>query len=55
MAYLSCPKCGAKTQRGGFAVWQFLVSIFLFPLGLLSLLAGKEATVCPKCGFRWQA
>ncbi len=51
---LSCPKCGGVAERGGFAIWQWIISICFFPLGLLSLLAGRKPTVCTKCGFSWQ-
>jgi len=50
MAQISCPKCSKLTAQGGFAVWQILVSICFFPLGLLSLLAGRKPTVCAFCG-----
>lgn len=52
---LSCPKCGSPAERGSFQVWQIIVSICFFPVGLLSLLAGRKPTVCPKCGNSWQA
>jgi len=52
---LSCPKCGHNATRGGFAVWQIIVSICFFPIGLLSLLAGRKPTVCRQCSFHWQA
>jgi hypothetical protein len=51
---VSCPKCDALADKGGFKVWQFAVSIIFFPLGLLSLLAGRKPTVCSKCGHTWQ-
>jgi hypothetical protein len=52
---LSCPKCDALTRRGGRPAWQILVSIFLFPIGLLALLGSRNPTVCEKCGYRWLA
>lgn len=52
---LSCPKCGTLATRGGFYAWQLIVSICAFPLGLLSLLAGRKPTTCPKCSHTWQA
>jgi len=52
---LSCPKCDALTRRGGRPAWQILVSIFLFPIGLLALLGARNPTVCEKCGYRWLA
>lgn len=55
MAELSCPKCNATAIRGSYAGWQILVAICLFPVGLLSLLAGRQPTKCSKCGHSWQA
>jgi len=52
---LSCPKCGTLTERGARPGWQILLSIIFFPLGLLSLLAGRNPTECHKCNFRWMA
>lgn len=49
MSLITCPFCGFMTMRGGFAFWQILVSIFFFPLGMLSLLAGRKPTVCHQC------
>lgn len=53
MANLSCPKCSELTKRGGYNVWQIIVSICFFPVGLLSLLADRKPTVCQKCGHAW--
>lgn len=55
MAQLSCPKCGSLATRGSIPVWQILVAICFFPIGLLALLAGRNPTVCPKCQNTWQA
>lgn len=52
---LSCPKCESLTRRGKRPAWQILLSILLFPFGLLTLLAGRNPTRCDKCGFHWQA
>ena len=52
---ISCPKCGQLVKRGGFRAWQILLSIFLFPIGLLFLLAGREPSKCTKCGHSWIA
>jgi hypothetical protein len=49
-----CPNCGASVKRAQFAVWQLIAVICLFPIGLLSLLAGYQATVCPDCRHTWQ-
>lgn len=54
MAMVSCPKCSKETTRGGYAVWQWIVSICFFPAGLLSLLAGRKPTKCQHCGHTWQ-
>ena len=51
---LSCPKCGELTPRGGRPLFQIVCSVLLFPFGLLTLLAGRDPTVCKACGFRWQ-
>jgi hypothetical protein len=40
-------------KRGGFKGWQILVAICFFPIGLLALMADREATKCPKCGNTW--
>jgi hypothetical protein len=53
MAQISCPKCSTSTKKGGFKSWQIIVAICLFPLGLLALLAGKEPSICMKCGHTW--
>jgi len=50
---LSCPKCDTLTRRGGRPAWQIIVSILLFPIGLLALLAARKPTVCAHCGYRW--
>jgi hypothetical protein len=53
-APVKCVQCGAITPRGRFATWQVLVSIFFFPLGMLSLFLGRKATTCRNCGYSWQ-
>ncbi len=55
MAALSCPKCNAVAERGGYPVWVIVVAICLFPVGLLALLAGRKPTRCPACAHTWQA
>jgi hypothetical protein len=55
MAMVSCPKCSKQTKQAGFNPWQIVVSICFFPLGLLSLLAGRKPTTCQECGNTWQA
>jgi hypothetical protein len=52
---LSCPKCEAFATRGGVPGWQILLCIIFFPIGLLALLGGRKPTICPRCGFTWQA
>jgi len=54
MAMVSCPKCSKTTKGGGFPTWTIVVSICLFPVGLLALLAGRKPTVCQHCGHSWQ-
>jgi len=51
---ITCVQCGSTTPRAGFATWQWLVSICVFPLGLLSLLVGRKATTCQHCGHSWR-
>ena len=53
MAIVSCPKCSTQTKTGGYQTWQIVVSVCFFPIGLLSLLAGKKPTTCGKCGHTW--
>ncbi|MSS70955.1 MAG: DUF2367 domain-containing protein [Candidatus Latescibacteria bacterium] len=53
MALISCPKCRSMVRRGGFPVWVILMSIGLFPIGLLALLVGRKPTVCPSCRYTW--
>lgn len=55
MTVVTCPRCNAAAVRGGFPVWTIVVSIVLFPFGLLALLAGRKPSVCSQCGFVWQA
>jgi hypothetical protein len=50
MAYITCSKCDNVTKRNGFPLWVWIVSIIFFPIGLLSLLAGRKTTQCPQCG-----
>ena len=44
-----CPRCGSE-MRVKYRGWQIAISIIFFPLGLLSLLAGKRKK-CPNCGY----
>ena len=46
MAQVTCPKCNTLTPQGGFPAWAIIVSIFLFPVGLLALSAGRSPTSC---------
>ncbi|MDD6152514.1 MAG: DUF2367 domain-containing protein [Elusimicrobia bacterium] len=55
MALGNCPKCGKETSLGGFEIWQIVVSICFFPIGLLALLAGKKPSVCEHCGHTFRA
>ena len=53
---ISCPKCGALANRGGFKTWQILVAVCFFPPGLLALLANdRNPTQCPQCRHSWMA
>ena len=51
---VTCPKCNEKTKRAGFHIWQWLVTLFFFPLGALSLLAGRKNTICSACNHEWK-
>ena len=53
MASISCPKCNGIANRGGFAAWQIIVAICFFPIGMLSLLAGRQPSGCTACGHTW--
>lgn len=50
-----CPRCGQPAKKGGYQAWQIIVAIIFFPIGLLALLADKEPSTCPSCGFVWRA
>jgi len=50
MSVVTCPKCDHGTERGGFPGWTIVVSIIFFPIGLLSLLAGRKPSICRHCG-----
>lgn len=54
MATISCPKCNSQVEQGGYAAWQWAVSICFFPIGLLSLLAGRQPSTCLSCGYAWK-
>lgn len=54
MAQISCPKCNSLTEQGGYASWQWIVSICFFPIGLLSLLAGRQPSSCKNCNYAWR-
>lgn len=54
MAQISCPKCSAMAVQGGYDTWQLIVAICFFPVGLLSLLAGRKPTICGSCGHTFQ-
>ncbi len=49
MATVVCQNCSKPTQIAGFAAWQIVVSILLFPLGLLALMGGRKPTICMHC------
>jgi hypothetical protein len=52
---LACPKCNTSQKRAGYPAWVIVVSVCLFPFGLLALLVGRKPTKCVQCGFTWQA
>ena len=47
---VTCPKCTNNVQRGSYPIWVIIVAIIFFPIGLLALLAGRQASVCAACG-----
>ncbi len=55
MALITCPKCSKNIGRAGFPGWAILLSIVLFPVGLLFLLVGRKPTRCYECGHIFQA
>lgn len=54
MAQVTCPKCNGLANKGGIPIWQIAVAILCFPVGLLALLAGPDASECPECGYKWK-
>jgi hypothetical protein len=52
---LACPKCNTSQKRAGYPAWVIVVSVCLFPFGLLALLVGRKPTKCEQCGFTWKA
>ena len=50
MAMVNCPHCSQSTKQGGYAVWQIIVAICFFPIGLLALMAGRQPATCEHCG-----
>lgn len=52
MNVTTCPICKKDNLRPVFALWQIYLSVFLFPVGLLSLLSGKKGFKCSSCGKR---
>jgi hypothetical protein len=55
VSQISCPKCNDLAEQGGYAAWQWIVSICFFPIGLLALLAGRQPSTCKNCGYAWKA
>jgi hypothetical protein len=53
VATISCPRCSAQAQHGGFPAWQWIVAICFFPIGLLAFLAGRNPSTCSGCGYSW--
>jgi len=54
MKNVYCPKCKNLTPEKGYKVWQILVAICFFPLGLIALDLDKKVTVCKHCGYAFQ-
>jgi hypothetical protein len=52
---LACPKCNTSQKRAGYPAWAIVVSVCLFPFGLLALMVGRKSTMCIQCGFTWKA
>jgi hypothetical protein len=55
MAVVSCPKCSALTEKGGYQTWQIVVAVCFFPIGLLALLAEKKPSRCHSCNYTWSS
>ncbi|PRD46146.1 hypothetical protein C5745_17140 [Sphingobacterium haloxyli] len=57
MSLNQCPYCessGTASQiKNVYATWQIYVSVFLFPIGLISLVLGKKSKRCYNCGGKW--
>jgi hypothetical protein len=52
---VSCPQCGSPTPRAGYAIYKWLIAIFLFPFGLLIFRTARNPTQCVKCSTSWVA
>jgi hypothetical protein len=52
---VTCPNCNTSQKRAGYPAWAIVVSVCLFPFGLLALLAGRKPTKCIQCGSTWKA
>jgi hypothetical protein len=55
LRFLTCPNCNTSQKRAGYPAWAIVVSVCLFPLGLLALMVGRKPTKCMQCGFTWKA
>jgi hypothetical protein len=55
MANTYCPNCERLTKKGGYKIWQIIVSICFFPIGLIALDLDKKITTCHFCNHKWQA
>lgn len=52
---LTCPQCNTSQKRSGYPAWAIVVSVCLFPLGLIALMVGRKPTKCMQCGLTWKA
>jgi len=50
---LKCPLCDAPAIPGGFKIWQIIVAILFFPLGILALFAPRKPNQCTRCYHTW--
>lgn len=50
-----CPKCKKITKKNGYHLWQIIISVCFFPIGLIVLDADKKPTVCEHCRHTWIA
>jgi DNA-directed RNA polymerase subunit RPC12/RpoP len=50
----TCPNCNHRNDDGGLQVWQIVISIIFFPIGLLSILVKKDVH-CRNCNYVYKS